>query len=154
MEGWAIQLDRGTAGGDFTQLYPDFAAAGDVWPGTRGDNIRTPMGGKLGALQVATDGASGGTVELWDVSGLELGIDVSSLDAITAAQMTAAAAAGKAKLVWKGEIAATVGAAPPWSSFRSFMKGLAARFTGAAATGYCVLNLSVEGGFYYHTKGC
>jgi hypothetical protein len=136
------------ANGDATQCYPTYAAAGtDPATATPSQQVRMPTDGQLISLQVASDGTNAGILELYDISGHELGINVSSATAITDAQLDAAIAAGKAKLILVQNFAGS--GLTPWASVgpASFMKGLAARAVGAA--GACTLNLVVHGGYRY-----
>lgn len=101
------------------------------------------------SLQCLTDGTNSFTLQLYDISGIEQGIDVSSAAVITDAQLATALAAGKAKLIFSQLIAgsgltpiAPVGPA-------GFMKGLAARAWNSGPTGTCSLNIGVEGGYRY-----
>lgn len=152
-EGWAgISLTIGVATADLKQLYPTYAAVGVV-PATAvaGDQIRKSCEGTLVTLQVETDGTNAGTLELYDISGDDLGANVSTLTAITNAQLVAAIASGQAKLIFRQNFAGS--GLTPWSPVgpRSFMKGLAARVVGLA--GVCYLNMTVNKGFHYTTKG-
>jgi hypothetical protein len=148
MDRWTVPLSIVAATGDVTQLYPTWAPPGTA-PGTAtpANQVRMPCEGQLISLQVQTDGNSSMVLEIWDVSGIELGIDVSSAATITDAQIDAAVAAGKARLIFTQNIAgsgltpiAPVGPA-------GFVKGLAARASGASGT--CILNLVVHGGYRY-----
>ncbi len=149
---WVITLTSVAATGNVSQLYPVICSAG-VNPATanNGDLIRKPMQGALHSLQVETDGSHSGALEVYDISGIDLGIDVSSAVVITNAQLAAAITAGTAELIFAQNFAGTSGSgtvnAP--GIYRSFMKGLAARFISDAGTGVgtCTLNLVVSGGF-------
>lgn len=152
MEGWAgISLTIGTATANLKQLYPTYAAAGvNPASATTGQSIRFPRGGTLVSLQVETDGTNAGTLELYDISGFEVGADVSSATAITDAQLTAGLADGRAKLIFRQNFAGS--GLTPWAPVgpRGFMKGLAARAVGSSGT--CYLNMTVRDGFDYTTK--
>ncbi len=151
MEGWVCALTNTNAAGDVTQLYPAWAAAGAALSTTTvGAQLRKPCEGTLFALQVLADGANAGILELYDINGADLGIDVSSLAAITDAQLDTAIAAGNAKLIFSLPYAGS--GLTPWAPIgpRSFMKGLAARVVGS---GTCSLNMTVRGGFRYTTRG-
>jgi hypothetical protein len=94
-----------------------------------------------------TDGAQPFTLELYDISGHELGINVSSATAITDTQLDAAISAGKARLIYKQNFVATpVTPVPPIGPAR-IMKGLAARAVGVSGT--CAANLVVQGCYRY-----
>lgn len=152
MEGWVCDLTIVAANGNVTQLYPAFAAAGAALNTTTvGDQIRTPCLGTLVAMQLMTDGANGGILELYDINGCDLGIDCSAADIITDTQLDAAVLAGKAKLIFSQNFAGS--GLTPWAPIgpSAFMKGLAARAVGV--TGTCKLNLRVRGGFCYTTRG-
>ena len=93
-------------------------------------------------MQVETDGTNPGTIELWDISGIEIGVDVSSAAALTAAQVSAAITAGKAKKIYEQNFTAAP-TTPIGIGYASFQKGLAARLI---SSGTCTLNLVVSGG--------
>lgn len=148
MDRWVVDLSIVAASGDVTQCYPTYAAAG-VNPATAtvAQQVRKPCEGQLISLQVASDGTNAGILELYDINGVDLGIDTSSATAITDAQLDAAIAANKAKLILVQNFAGS--GLTPWASVgpASFMKGLAARAVGAAGT--CKLNMVVHGGYRY-----
>lgn len=153
MEGWGkLALAGGGATGNLTQLYPATATAGDALPIAAMGVLRKPCGGRIGQVSIMTDGVNGGTVELWDLSGLDVPCDVSSLAAITDAQLTTLKALGKAKLLWSQNFGATPADPAAWSLAEGFMRGLAARNVGAAGT--CYLNLIVEGGYVSQVVPC
>lgn len=150
MERWVCALTGVAADGNVTQLYPAWAATATApASATNGQQIRNPTSGILWQLQVKTDGANAGVIELYDINGIERGIDVSSAAVITDTQLDAAIAAGDAKLIYSQNFIAT-----PETPFNlgvaAFQKGLAARFV--AAAGACTLNLTVDGGYRYTTK--
>lgn len=149
MEGWVCPLTFALSTGNITQLYPAWAAAGDAYPGSSGDSIRQPTEGQVFSLQIQTDGTNGGTLELWDINGLDAGVDVSSLTAITNAQKNTLVTLGKAKLIYSQNFLATP-ETPINMGYKSFQHGLAARFIGSA--GLCTLNLVVNGGYRYVDK--
>ena len=60
-----------------------------------GQQVRQPCEGQLISLQVCSDGTNAGILELYDISGRELGVNVSSATAITDAVLDAAIAAGR-----------------------------------------------------------
>jgi hypothetical protein len=131
--------------GNLKQIYPDWAPTGaNPASATNGQWIRKPCEGELNSLQVKTDGVNGGTIEIWDVNGIDAGADVSSGTAITAAQLAALVTRGLAKLMYSQNFIAS-----PETPFNvapcSFQRGIAARFISAA--GSCTLNLKVAGGF-------
>ena len=150
MYSWGkIELDAVTDTGDLTQLYPNWVTPGAAWPGTAGQEIRKPTGGRLASIQIQTDNTYGGSVEVWDVCGLDLGVDVSSNNVITDAELQTLIGLGKAKLIWSMNFTSTSGASTP-AAFpsQSFMRGLAARFIQDGPLGSCYLTLIVEGGYY------
>lgn len=152
MDRWVISLSMVASNGNVTQLYPDYAAAGaDPTTAATGDQLRQPCEGQLIALQVASDGTNAGILELYDISGTELGIDVSSAATITDTQLDAAITANTAKRILVQNFAGS--GLTPWAPVgpASFMKGLAARAVGGA--GACTLNLVVHGGYRYTTRG-
>lgn len=149
-DAWVVSLSAVAANGDVTQLYPDWCSAGvDPASATNGQLIRRPYEGALHSIQIKPDGTNGGTIEIYDINGLELGVDVSSAAAISDTVLDTAITAGKAKLIFTQSFAGTVGSgvvnAP--GIYRGFMKGLAARFWNAGPTGACVLNLVVNNGY-------
>ncbi len=148
MDRWVVTTSLVSSTGDVQQLYPNYAPTGTAPSGaTPADEVRHPTEGQLIALQVASDGTNGGTLELYDINGIDLGIDVSSGTTITNTQLTTALAANKAKLILKQNFAGS--GLTPWAAVgpASFMKGLAARAVGV--TGTCDLNLVVHGGYRY-----
>lgn len=151
MQAWSgIQINAGTATGDLIQLYPPICPAGvDPATATNGQLIREPCEGKLYSCQVQTDGANGGIIEIWDVNGMDAGINVSSLTAITDTQLDALVTRGLASLIYSQNLIAD-GSTPPNAGARYFNKGMAARFI--ANTGNCKLNLVVEGGYRLRDK--
>ncbi len=151
-DGWVVPLTGVASTGNVTQLYPTWVTAGvDPAAATNAQLIRKPSEGALHSIQIEPDGSNGGTIQIWDIDGSEFGINVSSATTITNTQLTAAIAAGKAKLIWEQQFTGTVGSGPVNASgiFRAFMKGLAARFVSSAdpVAGTCNLNLVVSGGF-------
>lgn len=148
MEAWvgaSTQLTAGTASGPLKQLYNPV-----MTPGTgavsAGVYKRTPAEGTLYSIQVLTDGTNGGTIEIWDLNGAEVGADVNTLDAVTNAQLLALQTLGKAKLIFNQNFAAANDAWKSAAGPRDFVKGLAARFINSGPTGTCTLNLVVDGG--------
>ena len=153
MEGWSgVPLTGVAANGDLTQLYPTHAPVGVNHSAAHnaGDLIRHPLGGKLGSVQVKTDGLNGGVIEIWDISGFEVGADVSLAKTITDAQLQILITAKKAKLIFSQDFASSSGARTAFAGHRAFMKGLAGRFVGA---GTCELNLTVDGGYQLRPSG-
>lgn len=150
-EGWVCPITAVVATGDLTQLYPAWVSAGVAKSSsTNGQLLRRPLQGALHSIQVEADGVNGGLIQIYDIDGGQWGADVSSATAITNTQLTAALAAGGAKLIFEQQFAGTVGSGPVNAPgvFRGFMKGLAARMvmddpTGAA----CKLDLVVQGGY-------
>ncbi len=162
-EGWVISVAAtgqevgGAASGNGQQLYPAWVSAG-VNPATavNGETIRRPLQGAMHSIQIEPDGSNGGMIQIYDMDGSEAGANVSSATAVTNAQIVAALAAGRAKLIYEQQFAGTVGSGPVNAAgiFRGFMKGLVARFSngnGGAAAGTCTLNLVVDGGYRKNT---
>lgn len=175
MEGWGpCPLTAVTSNtGAITQLYPSWnryvtdaattgapssgfggggqtaynRTAGDALPIAAGGLLLRPMGGRLGQVSVETDSTDGGIVQLFDLNGLDDGVDVSSLTAITNAQYTTLFNLGRAKLIFEQNVAAAPGAQIIWAWSQGFLRGLAARFI--AASGTCVLNIIAEGGYQW-----
>ena len=153
MEKWVKSLPIAGAAADVNQLYPDYVPAG-VAPNAAyaiGQQLRRSMEGTIITLSVESDGTNAGILELYDVAGLEIGADTSSLTAITDAQLTAALAAGTAKLLHEQRFAAS--GLTPWTAQgpARFMKGLAARVVGAAGT--CKINLTTQYGYGLTDRG-
>src|SRR5438270_610798 len=99
MEGWGgIALTAGLATGNLTQIYPNSVVAGDALPIAAGGKLLAPGGGRIGQVSIMTDATNGGTIELWDCSGLYVPVDVSSLTVITDAQLTTLKNKQRAKL--------------------------------------------------------
>lgn len=148
-QAWVASLTAVAADGNATQLYPTFCPTGTAKASASpGDQIRKPCEGKLHSLQVETDGSNGGLLQVYDISGEEAGANVSSLAVITNAQLTAMISSGKARLIFEKTFAAATGAETVgMGQFRSFAKGLAARFSNAGPTGTCELNMVVTGGY-------
>jgi hypothetical protein len=152
MEAWSgIQLTAVAAAGDLQQIFPTWTPNGQtsLQNRTPGQTVRRPTQGTLHSIQIRTDGANGGTIEIWDVSGEDIPVDVStpSTPTFTNAQLTALQARGLAKLIYAQDFVANSGAATPSAPPRSFLRGLAARFINGGPAGTCQLNLVVEGGF-------
>lgn len=136
--------------GIVTQIYGPCPVGVAPASATRGQLIRRPNHGELHSFQVNTDGANGGTLELWDVNGHDCGADVSSGTTITQAQLTSLIARGLAKLIYKGTFSGTTGSGPnPYAGvYRTFMRGLAARFyvtAPASAAGVIDINMVLGG---------
>ncbi len=153
-DAWVISVSAtAVSTGNLKQLYPTWAAAGadhsnpNALPAT-GAYVRCPTQGALHAISVQSDGANAGTLEIWDVNGADAGADVSSADVITNTQLTALIALDKARLIYTQTIPASAGSniVNPPGLYKSFMKGLAARFSNAGPTGACTLSLVVTGG--------
>lgn len=153
MEGtdaWVVPLTAVAASGNVTQLYPVWATPGvTLATSSNGELVRRTSEGALHSVQVKTNGVDGGTLEIYDIDGQQWGADVSASDQITNAQLTAAIAAGKAKLIYNVSFAGTVGSLPasaPSVVGRGFLHGLAARFSNAGPAGAITLNLVVSSG--------
>jgi len=161
MQGWGgITVNSVTdTMGNLTQIYPNWdqgagagQAKGNALPIAPGGTLRTPQGGRVGQLSFQSDGSNGGIVELWDINGLDFPADVSSAEAITAAQLTALQARGKAQLIGSYNIAGSPTVPAVGSLAFGFMRGLAARFI--ATTGFVKLNIIAEGGIQYRLCPC
>jgi hypothetical protein len=145
---WVCPLTIVAATDPVTQLYPSYAAAGtNPATATTAQQVRMPCEGQLISMQVASDGTNAGILELYDISGHDLGVNVSSATAITDAILDAAITAGKARLILVQNFAGS--GLTPWAPVgpAGFVKGLAARAVGAGGT--CTLNLVVHGGYRY-----
>lgn len=149
MERWVCPLSGVIdATGNITQLYPANCTAGvDPATATNGQLIRQPTDGIMHNLQIQTDGTNPGYLEVWDFSGIEAGINVSSAAVITQTQMAAAITAGLARLIYSQNFTAEP-ETPINLSYAPFQKGLAARFnSGMSAVGTINLNLTVSNGY-------
>jgi hypothetical protein len=153
---WVITLSAVASNGNVTQLYPSWAAVGEA-PATASPSLplRVPGEGHLFSVQIATDGTNGGTLELYDMNGADLGADVSSAATITNAQLVSALAAvaglpfRRGRLMWQQAFAGTPGATSPFMVGQTFLRGLAGRFYNAGPTGTCTITLVVDGGYTY-----
>ncbi len=135
--------------GAIVQLYPVWCPSGvnPFAPNSAGAQIRRPVEGELLNVQIQSDGTNGGVIEIWDVNGLDGGIDVSSATALTAAQVASLITRGLARLIYSQNFAGASGATNPTIVGKIFARGLAARYSNLGPTGTCVLNLTVKGGF-------
>lgn len=139
VDSWNVSLSGVASNGNVTQCYPAYCSAGvNPATATTAQEVREPTGGELISVQVATDGTNAGTIELYDINGVALGIDVSSAATITDTQLDDAITAGHAKLIYSQNVVAT-GITPPSCGYRKLMHGLAARFV--AGAGACSLNI-------------
>lgn len=129
--------------GNLQQLFPNPFPTGSAAT-TPGSLRRKTADGILVSAQVETDGVLGGIIQIWDIAGDWVGANINTSDVITAAQLTTAIAAGRARLVWEQNFTGSSGASLKGTSARTFMFGLAGRFIGASGT--CKLNLVVDGG--------
>lgn len=153
MEAWSgIQLDAVVATGVVTQIFPTWAPNGQtsLVNRTPGQTVRVPRQGTLYSVQIQTDSANGGLIELYDASGDDLPVDVSTISnpTFTNAQLNTLISRGLAKLIYAQDFVANSGAATPSAPPRPFLRGLVGRFVNSGPTGYCRLNLVVTGGFY------
>ncbi len=149
MERWVCALTGVASTGVVTQLYPPSCSVGvNPATATNGQLIRQPCEGTMYSMQIKTDGVNAGSLELYDISGIEYGEDVSSSNVISNAVLVAALAAGTAKLIYDQNYIASP-TTPISISHSAFQKGLAAR---NVASGAISLNLSVSGGYRKTTK--
>lgn len=153
MEAWSgIQLNAVVSTGVLTQIFPTWAPNGQTSLANRtpGQTVRVPRQGTLYSIQIQTDSANGGTIELYDASGDDIPVDVSTIPnpTITNAQLNTLISRGLAKLIYAQDFVANSGAATPSAPPRPFLRGLMGRFVNSGPTGYCRLNLVVTGGFY------
>lgn len=132
--------------GALTQLYPASCTAG-TGALTLGNLIRMPCEGTMVSLQVEPDGTNGGEIEIWDINGADCGADVDTATAITAAQLAAALALGKARIIYSQKFSGSSGSRLAIAHGVPFMHGLAARYINQGPVGTCQLNLTVDGGF-------
>lgn len=145
MDAFTSALTAVTATGNLKQIYKPECTPG---PGTgvSGTQKRQPCEGVAWNVEVKTDGVNGGTIELYDMNGADVGADVDTLDVITNAQLTAAVAAKKARLMWSQQFAGSGTARLAVNRGTTFAKGLAARFSNAGPAGTCTLNVQWDGG--------
>ena len=143
MDTWPITLTAVASNGNVTQLYPAWCSAG-AGGGTQGEAVRRPVDGMVAELHVLGDGTNAGTLELWDVSGVDLGADVDTATTISNAQITAGVSAGTARKILDIDIAGTDKIITNLKN-TTIMKGLAARFSNAGPTGSCNLNIQSSG---------
>jgi hypothetical protein len=146
MNPWSVTLTGvATTTGALTQLYPAGCTAG-TGATTAGTLVRRPCEGVYKSLTITPDGTNGGLFELWDMSGVTEGIDVNTATAITAAQVAAAIAANRAKLIKKVAFSGATTVQIPVSTGGPFLKGLAGRFSNAGAVGTLSVSMFVDGG--------
>lgn len=142
MEAWgSTALAATTSSGNVTQLYRSSISAGAALPIAAGGTLRRPGGGRIGSIVVETDGTNGGVIQLFDINGLDAQADVSSGTTITNTQLTNAINNGVAKKIWEQNVSAAPGSTLVWSQAFGFMRGIAARFVGAAGQ----VNLNIIG---------
>jgi hypothetical protein len=140
-----------TPTGPLTQLYPGFLQSGSAIPGFN-DTRRRPTDGCLHRFEINPQGAIGGTLELWDISGEQAGAsDVNSLTSITPAYLATQVANKKAKLLWTitfdGDDSATN---KILGTKLFFAYGLAARWSNpieVAGSASVTINAIVDGGY-------
>lgn len=148
-QAWSpIVLSNVAATGDLVQLYPETVSAGSGAT-TMGTERRRPLSGCLYRAEVFASSGVGGTIELWDVAGLDRGAsnNVDTGTALTNTYLQAERTAGRAKLIWTQNFAGTSGSRYPVFNQRvPFMKGLAARFIGGD-TGSITISMVVDGGY-------
>lgn len=143
--GWVVPLTIVAATGDAKQLYPDYCTAG-AGAMTQGELVRKPLGGILKNAQIEPDDINGGIIQLYDMdAGLE-GADVDTLDAVTNAQIVAALAAGRARLIWEQVFSGDSSARLAVAQGLPFARGLVARAVSTAPAGSCKIVLVVSGG--------
>ena len=149
-DSWVVALTAANATtGSIVQLFPTWAPTGvDPFSShAAGSQIRRPVEGILENVQIQSEGTNGGVIEIWDINGLDGGIDVSSADTITAAQLASLINRKLARLIYTQNFAGGSGATNPTIVGKVFARGLAARFSNSGPTGDCKLTLTVKGGF-------
>ena len=132
--------------GNLQQLFPNWVTVG-TGATTSGTLVRQACEGTLVNAQIETDGTNGGEFELWDLNGAEVGADVNTATAITAAQLTALQVLGRAKIIWSQKFTGSAGAKIPIAMGVPFCFGLAGRYVNAGPAGKVWLDLIVDGGF-------
>lgn len=151
-QAWAgLEVSAVTSTGNLKQLYPTWCPAGvDPASATAGQSIRNPGNGEIYRVEVIPDGMNAGTIEIWDLSGVDVGANVSSADVVTNSQLTELQTAGKAKLLWSRAFAGDAGVQIINEIKTAFLHGLAARFV--ASAGICTLHISASHGYYLTEK--
>lgn len=143
----SVALAGVAANGNLTQIYPDSCT-----PGTgvvsMGNLVRKPVYGTIHGIQVFTDGVNGGVIEIWDLDGNDGAADVNTGVTITNAQLLAAIALGKARLMWTQRYIGGGTATFPSEIPVPFQHGIAAR--NVAAAGSCQINVTMAGGYVKH----
>lgn len=151
--GLELWVDRGRRRG----RKPDAALSVNLHRGQRRDDARNrsaaPVRRNVDSCQVETDGVNGGKLELWDVDGSDGGADVNTAAAITNAQLTAAIAKGRARLVYEQSFLGTSGARLNLAGGMPIARGLAARFSNAGVAGTITLSI-VSRGLFMKTQIC
>lgn len=145
MSPWSIDLTAVAATGNVTQLFPSWCSVGSVAT-TPGSLRRKTMEGNYKSLTITPDGVNGGKLEIWDIDGEQAGANINTAAVISNAQLVAAIAAGNAKLIKTVLFAGAASVQIPVSTGGPFLKGLAARFSNATATGTVTFNAFVNGG--------
>lgn len=145
------ELSDATGALAVTQLFPDSCTVGSGAT-TAGTERRKPTDGTLYRLEVYPSGAAAGTIEIFDVAGLQEGAtnNVDTGETLTNAYVTAEIAAGRGRKIWHQTIAGSAGGGKVMVGLpASIMRGLAARWIDAAGGGKkCILNINVDGTFY------
>jgi hypothetical protein len=146
MSPWSISIAAtATSTGNIQQLFPDWCTVGTTAT-TPGSLRRKTSEGVYKSLTITPDGTNGGLFELWDIDGEEAGANINTAAVISAAQLAAAIAAGKARLI---KTVLTTGSASvqiPISTGGPFLKGLAARFSNSGVVGTLQFSAFVSGG--------
>lgn len=148
MTPFVVTLTAVAATGAGTQIYYDTMTPG-VAPAAHspGTQYREPIHGVLHSLEVEPDGSDGGTLEVWDINGRDGGADVNTAAVVTNAQIAAAIAAGKGRLIYSQMFTGSTGATVRTvrGNPMPFQHGLVARFSMASPAGTCKLNLLTSG---------
>ncbi len=147
MTPFVVTLSAVGTTGNATQIFYDTMTAGQAISNTPGRQYREAMHGVLHALEVEPDGSDGGTLQIWDLNGRDGGADVNLGSVVTNAQIAAAIAAGKGRLIYEQKFTGTTG-----TTVRSvrgaampFQHGLVARFSMGTPAGSCKLDLMTSG---------
>lgn len=145
MSPWSIDLTAVAANGNVTQLFPVWCTVGSVTT-TPGSLRRKTAEGVYKSMIITPDGVNGGKLELWDINGEEEGANINTAAVISNAQLLAAIAAGRARLIKSVLFSGTASTQIPVSTGGPFLKGLAARFSNAGPVGACTINFYASGG--------
>lgn len=147
MTPFIVDLSAVVLTGVGTQIYYPTCTPGVAPSSSPGTQYREPIHGVLHSLEIEPDGSNGGELEVWDMNGRDGGADVNTAAVVTNAQIAAAIAAGKARLMYSQKFTGATGAVVRTvrGSAMPFQHGLVARFKNVGGTGTISLNLMTSG---------